>query len=105
MRRSVAYCQWQQKWWLGQVNRREGVSPWLQEGLEAYAVEHAEIEQERAAKWSASWSAIRERGKFIHEFLSEERNNASIPVLSQLWVDVEMDENVEYDDEEEEEDF
>lgn len=61
MRRSIAFCEWMARWWRDQVAKRMGLNEALAEGIRAYAMEHAEDEQQRAAKWTGMWAAIRAR--------------------------------------------
>ncbi|KAL0567068.1 hypothetical protein V5O48_014920 [Marasmius crinis-equi] len=81
MQRSIAFCHYQSDWWIAQSNRREDVSPWLQEGLTAYAKEHAEAELVRAAAWTQKWSAIREHAKAVLIDLSDPRKASTLKSL------------------------
>jgi hypothetical protein len=60
MRRVLEYCHWKAAWWMEQVPLREGVSGPLAEGLRAYAVEQADMEERVIVSWTAKWAGARE---------------------------------------------
>ncbi|KAF7971009.1 hypothetical protein HWV62_22275 [Athelia sp. TMB] len=47
--------------WISQANLRVSESPELQEGLAAYALRHADMEERLANKWVAQWQLAKER--------------------------------------------
>ncbi|KAG7087391.1 hypothetical protein E1B28_013362 [Marasmius oreades] len=92
MHRSIEYCYYVASWWERQIGRRD-VSPFLQEGLTAYAKEHAHVERNRGRHWAQLWHPIRERAKVILSHLLDPPHNATLPSMSPLEVEVEMDED------------
>ncbi|KAL0571778.1 hypothetical protein V5O48_010190 [Marasmius crinis-equi] len=107
MRRAIEYCLYLEGWWKQQIGRREGVSDVLQEGLTAYATQHAFIERRRSLHWTESWAAIRERGKVILLHLSDPRYKATLPPMPELEIELNLDDDddetiVAEDDEEQE---
>ncbi|KAJ8076148.1 hypothetical protein PM082_022133 [Marasmius tenuissimus] len=74
----------------------EGVSTWFQEGLTAYAKEHAEIELVRAAKWEHAWKPIHKHAAAILQDLSDPKSSGDIrDNLPELEVKIEMEEEME----------
>lgn len=47
------------------ADRREDISADLEDGLCAYATEHAELEDQLADRWDSKWQAIRERAQVL----------------------------------------
>lgn len=99
MRRSVQYCSWQAQWWSEQAVRRSDVSPHLAEGLLAYARERVQEERARGIRWSVAWAPIRERAKFVREYLTNPDRDAITPLPVSSLV-VEMDMEADFDDDE-----
>ncbi|KAL0568415.1 hypothetical protein V5O48_013569 [Marasmius crinis-equi] len=93
MRRAIAYCHYQAGWWTGQIGRREAVSPWLKEGLEAYAKEQCDIELSRALHWSGRWASIRARAKEILACVSDPAFDGSISKLESLEIELDLDDH------------
>lgn len=56
---------WKASWWKGQVARRDRVSKECQEGLKAYALQHAAFEEERAAIMCERWDYLVEHAKGV----------------------------------------
>lgn len=92
LRRIKAFSQWKANWWRDQVNRRDGLSVELQEGLRAYALQHAKFEDDRAALVGARWDYVVEHAKGIRP---------DIPNLKTLFEEV-LDIGRSYTEEEEE---
>lgn len=63
MRRTIEYCRWQASWWRSRVGLREGASADIQGGLNAYAYEHADLEERFAQDLERRWDVIRRRAK------------------------------------------
>ncbi|KAL0565932.1 hypothetical protein V5O48_016083 [Marasmius crinis-equi] len=100
MRRSIEYCLYMEEWWKKQADRRADVPEALQEGLRAYAAENASTERKRSLRWTNTWFKTRERAKVILRHLSDPTADAALPALSQLEVELDMeDETVVGDDE------
>ncbi|KAK1223408.1 hypothetical protein PQX77_013717 [Marasmius sp. AFHP31] len=95
MRRSIQFCYHQARWWERQIGQRPDVSPWLQEGLTAYAKEHIDTELRRAAKWEESWAPIRMHSRHVLQILSDPKFNAILPTVPLLEVEIDMDEGME----------
>ncbi|KAL0571201.1 hypothetical protein V5O48_010766 [Marasmius crinis-equi] len=93
MRRSIEYCHYQAGWWTRQVGRREGVCPWLAEGLKAYAKQQSEIEINRAVRWGERWAPIRERAKRILACVSDPAYEGFVPLLESLEIELELNED------------
>jgi len=67
MRRAIQFCTWKVNWWETQAHRRTTIPSHLDEGISAYATEHADIERHRLISWSNSWWAIRQRANLVLE--------------------------------------
>jgi hypothetical protein len=65
MRRSVEFCRSMAKLWDQRQGLRSGLPTHIQEGINAYAIEHAEIERSRATNWSTKWMTLRERAQAV----------------------------------------
>ncbi|KAG7090380.1 hypothetical protein E1B28_009499 [Marasmius oreades] len=94
MRRSIDYCYHLSDWWQRQIGHREGLSLFLQEGLTAYAKEHAHVERSHGCHWAQSWHPICDWAKTILSYLSDARRD-SVARMAPLEVEVEMDKQVE----------
>lgn len=80
MRRTLEYCRWQSRWWGERAAERQGLSPDLQEGIAAYAWEHADLEQRFAQDLEGRWDVIRRRAKeFIDAGFDESQDDAGTP--------------------------
>ncbi|KAL0576148.1 hypothetical protein V5O48_005839 [Marasmius crinis-equi] len=97
MRRSIQYCHWQAAWWTEQATRRTDISPWLKEGLEAYAKEQCNTETRRAIRWSGCWAPIRERAKEILKYVSDPAFQGDLPLLESLEIKLSLDDDDEAD--------
>ena len=87
MRRTIAYCKWRATWWDKRIDMRVGLSLSLQEGLRAYAVRQALIQEGRAIHLQKEWSA-------------SEPQAQNLPDPSPDWVAVEnADEDEDFEDE------
>ena len=60
MRRVLVFCQWKESWWMEQAPLRQGLSRALEEGLQAYAGEQADMEKQIRISWTAKWARARE---------------------------------------------
>jgi hypothetical protein len=60
MRRVLEFCEWKAAWWGEQVNAHEDISPHLSEGLQAYAVQQADMEQCIRLAWGTKWAAAQQ---------------------------------------------
>ncbi|KAL0565089.1 hypothetical protein V5O48_016945 [Marasmius crinis-equi] len=98
MCRAIQYCHFQAGWWTQQIGRREGLSPWLSEGLKAYAKEQSKIEVSRAVRWEERWAPVRVRGKEILKYVSDASFSRDISSLASL--EIELDLGNDYDDDE-----
>ncbi|KAL0562430.1 hypothetical protein V5O48_019657, partial [Marasmius crinis-equi] len=78
-----------------QRNRRHDIPSYLQEGLTAYAKEHAEVELVRADTWTESWSAIREHAESVLLDLSDPHNAGTLKSLQGLEVEIDLSEEAE----------
>lgn len=67
MRRSIQFCRSQALWWREQIGKRTGICSELEEGLCAYALEQADLEDDRAALWERQWAPIRSHAASIWE--------------------------------------
>ncbi|KAL0563734.1 hypothetical protein V5O48_018330 [Marasmius crinis-equi] len=90
MRRSIAFCQYQSAWRQAQCNQRHNIPGYLQEGLTAYAKEHANVEVVRANTWTKSWAAIREHAKSVLLDLSDPYNVGTLRSLQELEVEIDL---------------
>ncbi|KAL0060976.1 hypothetical protein AAF712_012207 [Marasmius tenuissimus] len=96
MSRAIRFCHHLANWWEARIGKRKGLSPWLEEGLSAYANEHARIERERARHWASVWFTIRERAKIILRYVSNPLNNTSMPAMPELEVEFEIENEEEF---------
>lgn len=101
MRRSLEYCTYLHSWWMQRPSIRTTNSLQLQEGLEAYAAEMADMEDRRSISWASTWATIRERAKVIWEkFLNNNLGGGddgfSIPKLT-VELDIEDEQDL-YDE-------
>ncbi|KAK1215567.1 hypothetical protein PQX77_021830 [Marasmius sp. AFHP31] len=71
-------------WWEGTIGKRTGLTPWLEEGLSAYA-------SERARHWSSVWFTVRERAKAILRYVTNPLSDALMPAMPELEVEVELE--------------
>jgi hypothetical protein len=70
MRRSIEFCKWKVSWWKQQCHLRAShVPPWVAEGILAYATEQADVEFQRASKWTLHWAKIRQHAATVLEKL------------------------------------
>ncbi|KAL0575107.1 hypothetical protein V5O48_006857 [Marasmius crinis-equi] len=93
MRRAIQYCHFQAGWWTAQIGRRGDVSPWLGEGLIAYAREHSEIEVCQAMRWGTRWAPVRARAKEILDYVSDPGLSGDIPSLKSLEIELDLDDD------------
>lgn len=63
MRRTIEYCRWQSSWWRAQATARSDLSAELQDGVRAYALEHADLEDRFAFDLERRWEVVRRRAK------------------------------------------
>lgn len=63
MRRTIEYCRWQSRWWVERATERQDLPLELQEGVAAYAWEHADLEERFARDLERRWDVIRRRAK------------------------------------------
>ncbi|KAJ7483687.1 hypothetical protein B0H11DRAFT_1659119, partial [Mycena galericulata] len=64
MRRTIEYGYWSAAEWLTQIPPRAGaVTPEVEDGLKAYALEQADREVRMCEGLKDKWAAIRERGQ------------------------------------------
>ncbi|KAK0449374.1 hypothetical protein EV421DRAFT_1900069 [Armillaria borealis] len=59
MRRVLAYKEWHHSWWMSQLGMRTRISEDLQEGLTAYAYEHAVQDWSCASELKKKWHPLR----------------------------------------------
>lgn len=65
IRRMREFSLWKARWWRDQIGRREGISKELEEGMTAYALQHAVFEEKRAELVSARWDYLVEHAKGV----------------------------------------
>jgi hypothetical protein len=65
MRRSLAFCLWRAGWWIARASHQMGNAERVAEGQLAYAMEQKDAEEQRAIRWAAKWSAVRERAQTV----------------------------------------
>lgn len=79
MRRTIEYCRWQSRWWAASATERQGLPLELQEGVAAYACEHADLEERFARDLERRWDVIRRRAKeFIDSGFVDDETQAHI---------------------------
>ncbi|KAL0062841.1 hypothetical protein AAF712_010296 [Marasmius tenuissimus] len=88
---AICFCHHLANWWEESIGKQKGLSPWLEEGLAAYAHEHARVERDRARRWSLAWFTVRERAKAILQYVSNPLSDASMPAMPELEVEVEVE--------------
>ena len=93
---------WRSQWWQSRAQRRVDSESHIAEGSATYAWEQSLAEQQRAIRWAAQWSAVRERAKVVlkTQLSSTETRYSSLPVIVvEIEDDDEGDEQEEQDDE------
>ncbi|KAF9072844.1 hypothetical protein BDP27DRAFT_1216848, partial [Rhodocollybia butyracea] len=65
LRRMKEFSRWKAKWWKNQIGRRENLGKELQEGLTAYALQHAAFEEHQAELVSSRWDYVVEHAKGV----------------------------------------
>lgn len=55
MRRVISFCVWKSNWWLEQRERREGLSPQLKSGINAYASKQSAVFARLSSKFFRQW--------------------------------------------------
>lgn len=63
MRRTIEYCRWQSSWWRSQATERTDVPAELKDGIQAYAMEHADLEERFALDLERRWDVVRRRAR------------------------------------------
>ncbi|EMD33453.1 hypothetical protein CERSUDRAFT_25877, partial [Gelatoporia subvermispora B] len=63
MRRAIEYTRWLADYWESRANLRDGISLELQDGIRAYAAEHAAAERRLASQWEEKWAVVRALAK------------------------------------------
>lgn len=92
MRRAIEFCKWKANWWAERQTARETGVPHLDEGIKSYALEQANIEQQRMVAWAAQWGAIWLRAATVlANHLGEEEGAAE---LDTLHVEIEDDDDM-----------
>ncbi|KAK7025298.1 hypothetical protein VNI00_016080 [Paramarasmius palmivorus] len=71
MRRAIEYCRWKGDWWLKQIGNRQGVAPWIEEGLRSYALEQASTEMRRMVEWTQRLKPIRDRAVGLLQWIND----------------------------------
>ncbi|KAJ7446784.1 hypothetical protein FB451DRAFT_1343526 [Mycena latifolia] len=94
-------------WWLRATARTERVSPELEEGLRAYAMEHVDREERTCVRLSVQWRGLREKARMYLAGVAEpreereEREEVLTVDIEEETSDVEGEDNVDGLDEEE----
>lgn len=70
MRRVLEFCNWRAAWWTEQVSHRKDLPGPLTEGLQAYAVEQADMEQRIHAAWATKWRGARKLAQPLLEAIA-----------------------------------
>ncbi|KAL0569535.1 hypothetical protein V5O48_012423 [Marasmius crinis-equi] len=107
MRCSIAYCYYLAGWWEDQIEQRRELAPFMQEGLTAYAKEHAHVERKRGMAWSCAWSEVRAHSRKVLEYLLDAKHGELPNVLAELEVELDMDDDKkgdEFDNEDDDDD-
>ncbi|KAK7020596.1 hypothetical protein VNI00_017725 [Paramarasmius palmivorus] len=91
MRRSIEFCQWRAGWWDAQAIRRSNISPWLADGLQAYASEQSDIERRRGVSWQSSWAPLRMRVADVIKSLDDNHSNPEEMLKRLKVITVELD--------------
>lgn len=104
MRRSVEYSCYLHRSWLQRASLRTTDSPFLQEGLMAYAAEMADIEDRRQISWAFTWATIRERAKtilekFLNDNLKEGEDGLDGFPIHKMTVEIDIEDGQELYDE------
>lgn len=85
MRRTIAYCRWQSQWWAERAVERQDLPSELQEGVAAYAWEHADLEERFARDLERRWDVIRRRAKeFIESGFVDDEPQAQIDTAASV---------------------
>lgn len=77
MRRVQEYAKWKAGWWLQRVDLRSGASNELQEGIRAYAEEHAARELKRAGDLALAWNGL---SLLAENVLAKKPNDVTVEV-------------------------
>ncbi|KAL0563052.1 hypothetical protein V5O48_019026 [Marasmius crinis-equi] len=104
MRRAIDYCCYLSRWWEQQIGRRTDLPVFLEEGLTAYAREHAHVERERGLAWGSTWSHVRIHSRKVLEYLLSAKHGEIPEDIPELEVELDMDDDEkgdEFEDEEE----
>ena len=67
MRRAIQFCHTTAKHWDERVGQHQNLPYHVIEGMNAYAIEHADTERQRAASWTVQWMNIRDRARQVLE--------------------------------------
>ncbi|KAK1215858.1 hypothetical protein PQX77_021510 [Marasmius sp. AFHP31] len=73
------------------IGKQMGLSPWLEEGLSAYAHKHARVERDHVRCWSPAWFTVHEHAKAILRHVSNLLSDASLPAMPELKVEIEFE--------------
>ncbi|RDB23287.1 hypothetical protein Hypma_009705 [Hypsizygus marmoreus] len=73
MRRVLVFLQWKGTWWRGRAQWREELEPTLKEGVKAYALEQASLQDMLALSFRKTWRQPLEEG--IEELMQELNDN------------------------------
>ncbi|KAL0566883.1 hypothetical protein V5O48_015119 [Marasmius crinis-equi] len=103
MRRAIEYCYYLSRWWEQQIGRRTDLPVFLEEGLTAYAREHAHVERECGLAWSSTWSQVRIHSRKVLEYLLSTKHGELPEDIPELEVELDIDDDEKGDEEEDEE--
>jgi hypothetical protein len=132
MRRVIAFCLWKADWWDAQANRRiqnapsdvttslsgsatassssPAISETLQDGLRAYAAEHAAMERSMAAHLEKKWEGVRDKAMHVAAALDSGAEQPNDPETDSDFEDtkdtptvVEINLNLDDDDDDDDE--
>ncbi|KAJ7812570.1 hypothetical protein B0H14DRAFT_3478739 [Mycena olivaceomarginata] len=96
MRRVLEFCAWKARWWDERVESRSiSVTPELAEGLRAYALAQAVRERAWEVQWRTKWAAARECAQIV-------MHHRIVDVTELVPLEVELEEEEEFDDFEDE---
>ncbi|KAJ7028751.1 hypothetical protein C8F04DRAFT_1212103 [Mycena alexandri] len=98
MRRTIEFGAWMAgQWETCATARTEGVTPALQEGLCAYALEHVQRETDTSSLLSKRWGGLREKARaYLAECAGEARPQGAAP---DIVVDLDLDDEDPADEE------
>ncbi|KAK0438380.1 hypothetical protein EV421DRAFT_1714308, partial [Armillaria borealis] len=92
MRRVISFADWKARWWSERAELRPDASPELQEGLKAFALEHAISEGCKKARVAEKWAPLR-------RLAQEYQRNLPVEIILEYQLQEEVVEEEVVDDE------